>query len=1314
MSRDAKVIQRGVNVQDNDLAVAPGTLQHAVNVDFYRNGVASKRAGFESMYNGLPQYEIDASYNPSDGYASPVQRNTWELFSRDRLLTNTQGMIFAYDESQDYWFSVPVNLPHRFVFFGTQDTVAYQSYVGYGKAVGMWRNTGTFPLGPFSLQNTVENTNSRFVGCIANTTAEAKAIGSGSTARFIQPADVLRTVFAGSLVSDNTTIRDSAGSVYAGSITASGSTDGTGTAARFSGASWMATDNTATVWVADNTNQIRKIVSGAVVTTLAGSITAGDTDGVGTAARFRNISGLAYLSGFLYVTEGAAAHRIRKVDVTTGSVTIFAGSLAPASGYLDATGTAARFNTPTGIEVVGSTFYIGDSGNNRIRTMSTAAVVGTLNNAAGTAPTDGLVGGLASTALTPGVVVRGLHTSPSVTSSAGYAQGTYLSIECVPLLTAATLDLGLVGVTPGALASAQHVYHYARCPSTYANGVNGPNKLDSFGPNAYSQADTRAVDVGGGIAMTTCEQPRAIDIWTKLATTDTMPRLRGMGIRPPEAPAVTTSTAVGTAFANNTAWAYRYILGLKLPDGRITTSAPSERVILTNTTGAIRNGSVTCYPSPGLPYDGMPFVQLYRTKTVASTLDPGDQMFLCYEVALTYGAGAVIEDLLPDANLGPELYTNQTADGLAYASLPPPAFATEICSFQQQMVLGNYNPQASVRVKVLGTTPLVSGTSNVVFTQGPTQGFSTVFLGAVLTLVATTAATSPGSNLFQIGTGGTAAQNAAQTARNIVSCINRSPDAYFFQAFYDENDPGAFTVVSLYPGASKGQVTTRSGGKTLTQSSVTFSTNASTAFFTIAANISTRSQNAAIYSDVKIPDSMPVIYGIEIGPNTEAIQRMLPISDRMLAVKDDSVMSVDQSFGVQIYDTALSCSFPNSFAKLNNQWIGLFTRGFCSLNGSQAVAIGRAIDRDVTSQVSGSVTAPYTFTSAAAIDVYGNYACTVGDRTFVYNTLAQAWSEWQINSMVRQSIASQTEIPLVPGAGIARVSGMQGISAFRDSFVTNRDTARAMFRQRDWRRGTPIVLPLLGVRPFWVMNFSDAKYTFEGVLAADLQTITVAAYSAAENPGVLPPNTWQIPSGSGSVSVGAAFMTSQFPWALIVEDGAAITLGSVVATNETDATSAITIVCNAAIGVAAGSVTVEAFAPTLNRLQYAPSVRPGENSQFGDVLVTLERSQPGPFGVRFFNRRDLGLGFYTGVGAFSDDYGVARVATMLSNGRPVFGGTSSVYVGYDDEQRIPTPSERATDQQVAIEIWEGAAWQPLAIKAVTVEVRELGTGKPKQ
>jgi sugar lactone lactonase YvrE len=142
--------------------------------------------------------------------------------------------------------------------------------------------------------------------------------------------------------------------------------DGTGTAARLSYPSGIAADGSGNLYVAQTSNdRIRKIaIATGEVTTLAGS-TYGYADGTGTAAQFNYpFSIAADRSGNLYVAD-TYNNRIRKIVIATGAVTTLAGS--GVLGYADGLGTAARFNWPSGITIVGGKLYVADADNHRIR-----------------------------------------------------------------------------------------------------------------------------------------------------------------------------------------------------------------------------------------------------------------------------------------------------------------------------------------------------------------------------------------------------------------------------------------------------------------------------------------------------------------------------------------------------------------------------------------------------------------------------------------------------------------------------------------------------------------------------------------------------------------------------------------------------------------------------------------------------------------------------------------------------------------------------------------------------------------------------------
>lgn len=159
-----------------------------------------------------------------------------------------------------------------------------------------------------------------------------------------------------------------------------GSADGTGNLAAFYQVRQLGMDASGNVYAPDRwtfpaANRVRKISPEGVVTTLAGGLNAGSTNGVGTAASFRAPTGVVVdSSGNVFVAE-MGNHRIRKIT-PAGVVTTFAGSNR---GNLDGTGTNALFDSPAALAIDGNdNLYVSDAYNYNIRKITPAAVVTTL------------------------------------------------------------------------------------------------------------------------------------------------------------------------------------------------------------------------------------------------------------------------------------------------------------------------------------------------------------------------------------------------------------------------------------------------------------------------------------------------------------------------------------------------------------------------------------------------------------------------------------------------------------------------------------------------------------------------------------------------------------------------------------------------------------------------------------------------------------------------------------------------------------------------------------------------------------------------
>ncbi|MEQ1748564.1 MAG: choice-of-anchor D domain-containing protein [Prosthecobacter sp.] len=232
-------------------------------------------------------------------------------------------------------------------------------------------------------------------GVVTTYAGSAGSIGSDdgpvATAKFRYPTGLALGASGNLWVADgsNRTVRliSPAGvvSTVAGMAGQSSIVDGTGADARFNYPSDIAVDVAGNAFVPEvYSNLIRKVTPGGVVTTVAGSTIGGWLDGTGTAARFSYPSAVCTdTSGNLYVPD-YLTNVIRKISPTY-QVSTLAGT-GYSVGSADGAGAAARFKTPNGIAVNGAgTVFVADTYNNTIRRISSTGVVTTIGGTAGIA-----------------------------------------------------------------------------------------------------------------------------------------------------------------------------------------------------------------------------------------------------------------------------------------------------------------------------------------------------------------------------------------------------------------------------------------------------------------------------------------------------------------------------------------------------------------------------------------------------------------------------------------------------------------------------------------------------------------------------------------------------------------------------------------------------------------------------------------------------------------------------------------------------------------------------------------------------------------
>ncbi|MDB6134023.1 MAG: repeat containing protein [Verrucomicrobiales bacterium] len=379
-------------------------------------------AGVVSTLTGNPGVNGD-----TDGPAGTA------LLNRPHTLFNTGAFLYALDATP----AVSAGRLRQISFDGTVSTLA-DAPEGISGIAAL--PDGTLYLSYASEHVIRRRTPAGAVSIIAGKPGTSGSDnGEGGGARFNFPGALTLDKAGNLIVSDtrNYLLRkmtpEGVVSTLAGSVGKSGSADGAGTAATFSGITAMTVDDSGDVFASGGANgNIRRISPTGVVTTLAGGSTSvhGWKDGVGRNASFADPAGIAFAGDGSLMIADAGAQSIRRMTpdltVTTyagrpsirgildgagtaaqmlnlrksavdtggniyfidgqrirkstpqGVVTTLAGDPWLA-GSANGTGTAARFNNPVGVTVDNAgTVYVADTGNHTIRKITPARVVSTL------------------------------------------------------------------------------------------------------------------------------------------------------------------------------------------------------------------------------------------------------------------------------------------------------------------------------------------------------------------------------------------------------------------------------------------------------------------------------------------------------------------------------------------------------------------------------------------------------------------------------------------------------------------------------------------------------------------------------------------------------------------------------------------------------------------------------------------------------------------------------------------------------------------------------------------------------------------------
>lgn len=450
---------------------------------------------------------------------------------------------------------------------------------------------------------------------------------------------------------------------------------------------------------------------------------------------------------------------------------------------------------------------------------------------------------------------------------------------------------------------------------------------------------------------------------------------------------VGSTTGASGMMSNNTQVAYRVVWGAKDVNNNLFLGAPSQRIIVANTSGGTRDVSLTFTIPSGITTSA--FFQVYRSKeSASSTTEPNDELYLVYETNPTSGeisAKAVtFTDSTPVSLMGAALYTNSSQEGIQESNDEPP-WCTDLAEFKGYVFFSNIKKAHFLNIKLLSC----GGSSGLVADDTITID-GTVYTAKASETIA--------SGFFKVFSAGTAAQNIDDTARSLVKVINQYATNTTIYAYYTTgyNDlPGQILLKKRTIGAS----------------SFTATVSRATAWdLDDGTSDNEQFQNAFMWSKNQQPEHVPSAHIEYAGSKASPIYRTIALRDSVFFLKTDGVYRLTGSGGVwnvEPFDTSTKILAPESAVVINNQIICLADQGVVAISdvGVQVLSEKNVKDQ-ITELIGLNFTTLKTLSYGIAYETDHKYILnmittatdTYPTQSFVMNTFSNRFVKWNKES----------------------------------------------------------------------------------------------------------------------------------------------------------------------------------------------------------------------------------------------------------------------------------------------------------------------------
>jgi len=471
-----------------------------------------------------------------------------------------------------------------------------------------------------------------------------------------------------------------------------------------------------------------------------------------------------------------------------------------------------------------------------------------------------------------------------------------------------------------------------------------------------------------------------------------------------------SGSTTGTGwFTDSTQVAYRIIFGYNDANGNLIIGAPSQRIVVSNSSGSATNVALTFTIPSGL--DPTWIYQIYRSPmSLSLSIEPNDECALIHTANLTstdITNGYVnFTDNIDDALKGAMIYTASSQQGITQSNYQPP-IATDATYFKGFVMYAN-----TTELQQFFLTLISVGAPNGIQVNDTITIGGVVYTGKVAETIS--------SAEFQVFTGGTPSQNITNTANSLVRVINRYTGNISVYAYYQSGyseapgkillteriiGSGPFTVISSRPSAFVPDLT-------IAQTS--------------SNNVH---PNYVFISKYQQPEAVPTLQYIPVGSADKEILRIIALRDYVLIFKQDGIFQITgsdiSSFQASEVDKTLILRGLETAVALNNKVFMFSNQTVVSVTFNEGAVLKSYPIRQDLLQLSSPLYPNFDTASFGIANesdnkyILGTVTTTtdsVATQYFVYNYITDAWTQWILPWKMKTGIVNPVDDKLYFGS----------------------------------------------------------------------------------------------------------------------------------------------------------------------------------------------------------------------------------------------------------------------------------------------------------